>query len=71
MCNSLPTDILGIPKLLPVSLGPQKTKISTIVINKAYIQKNTYIKKTLLQKILLKIIKIHLVLFRLLKYSLH
>lgn len=36
MNNSLVTDILGIPKLLPVSLRPQKTKISTILIYKAY-----------------------------------
>lgn len=47
MYNSLVTDILGIPKLLPVSLRPQNTKISTILIYKAY-------KNTLLQKILFK-----------------
>lgn len=64
MYNSLPTDILGIPKLLPVSLRPQKTKVSTIVIYKAY-------KNILLQKILLKILTIHPILFQLFKYSLH
>lgn len=36
MYNALPTDTLGIPKLLPISLRPQKTKISKIVIYKAY-----------------------------------
>lgn len=36
MYDSLPIYILGIPKLLPVCLRLQKTKISIIVIYKAY-----------------------------------